>query len=123
MASKAEQQSDNQQPSTYDPWGKGFGNLPDRDQDGRIVRPTAQPQMDSKSKYKSFADMVGKPGGGAPLTNEKGKLKTHLPTEHIPAREPTGPYCMYLKNEILVCSLPLSDFFLIWLFTVQVIED
>lgn len=79
------------QPMSYDPWGKGFGTLPDRDDQGRVVKhPPAQ--IADKSKYKSFADMVGKPGGGAPLTNEKGNVKTHLPTDHLPPRDPTDVF-------------------------------
>ena len=78
-----------------------------RDGSGNVIRsPPKQPStssvkpLKSKSEFKSFADMLGTPGGGAPLVNpDTHGAYTHLPTTHLDGPSP-NPTDIFGKSSV-----------------------
>ncbi|XP_073236100.1 uncharacterized protein [Porites lutea] len=57
----------------YNPWGRGYGNPPTFDQQGRIVKPLRA--RDENDTQAGIGIEVNRPGAGAPNVDEHGNLK------------------------------------------------
>ncbi|XP_032239574.2 uncharacterized protein LOC5514059 isoform X1 [Nematostella vectensis] len=55
----------------YDPWGKGYG-VPRRDERGRLIR---QNHKDNNDNLDGVGILIGRPGCGAPLKDDKGRVQ------------------------------------------------
>lgn len=72
--------------SDYTPWGKGVG-APERDASGKIVKKAPPPELASEP---TIVDRMGKPGGGAPMMEQSGRMSPRKPLEPADAYDPFG---------------------------------
>nr|XP_058964974.1 uncharacterized protein LOC131791646 isoform X1 [Pocillopora verrucosa] len=57
----------------YNPWGRGHGNPPQFDRQGRMIKPVREKE---ENELEGIGIEANRPGGGAPNVDKGGKLKT-----------------------------------------------